>query len=245
MNSLLTLNRKIMDDLRRYSYEFDKIKSNNYTSLCFNSVYNHAVLSLESLDNYYNLWGQKPPQYMTNHDIQQIRKENQERCMEITKSLFISTVSLIEFNIRNIIDSEEKHVLSDYINRSKKAYDEFELVYQCLDPQEKEKFKGVRKILKDLPPCDSISKIIQKSKSNGFITEVELKEWEFILTLRNITVHNNSISSKDLSIEINNRVFKMEKDVMMSDKLDVYLYLTNHIIKLFYNWSKYNYSITA
>lgn len=36
----------------------------------------------------------------------------------------------------------------------------------------------------------------------------------------------------------------MKKDEMMSDKFDVYLYLTNHIIKLFYNWSKFNYSIT-
>lgn len=245
MKSLLILNKRIMDDLRRYSDEFDKIKPNNYTSLCFNSIHNHTVLCLESLDHYYNLWGEKPPQYMTEHDIQQTIKENQERCIEVTKSLFISTVSLIEFNIRNIIDSTEKHILSDYINRSKKAYDEFERIYKCLDSQEKQKFKSIRKILKDLPPCDSISKIIQKSKSNGFITEAELKEWDFILTLRNITVHNNCISSKDLSIEINNRLFKMEKNEMMSGKLDVYLYLTDHIIKLFYNWSKYNYSINT
>lgn len=239
------LNKRIMDDLIHYSYEFDKIKHNNYTSLCFNSIYNHVVLCLESLDNYYSLWTHKAPQYMTEHDRQQIIKENKERCIEVTKSLFISTVSLIEFNIRNIIDNTEKHILSDYINRSKKAYDEFEVIYQGLDLQEKQKFKSIRKILKDLPPCDSISKIIQKSKSNGFITADELKEWEFILTLRNITVHNNCISSKDSCIEINNRLFKMEKNEMMNDKLDVYLYLTDHVIKLFYNWSKYNYSINT
>ena len=74
MKSLLILNRKLMDDLRRYSYEFDKIKHNNYTSLCFNSIYNHVVLCLESLGNYYNLWDKKTPQNMTEHNIQQIIK---------------------------------------------------------------------------------------------------------------------------------------------------------------------------
>lgn len=243
MESLMTLNKIIMDDLIRYSYEFDKTKPKNYTSLCFNSIYNHAVLSFESLDNYYNLWGHRAPTHMTESKRQEIIKDNTERCIEVTKSLFISSVSLIEFNIRNIIDNTENHILSSYINRSRKAYDEFEAVYKLLDEQEKQKFKSVRKTLKDLPPCDSISKIIQKSMSNGFITEEELKEWEFLLTLRNITVHNNCISARDLSIEIDNRLFKMEKGKMMNDKLDGYMYLTNRIIKLFYNWSKQNYKL--
>lgn len=226
--------------VQQYSNKFNKYKEARY---CFNTIYNHFVICRENLDKYYKFWLEVPVKVESENEIKKILESRERRCIELTKNLFISTISTIEYYIRKIIASEEKHMLSDYIERGRRAFDEFELIYNSLDEQEKIKFRKFRKTLKELPPCDSISKIIQKSKSKGFITEEELKEWEFLLNLRNITVHNNCISSKDLSIEINNRVFELKNNEMMVDKLDVYMYLTNVMVNLFYNWCRKNYEL--
>lgn len=234
MKNLIDLNNQIISNTIKYSSEFTELMGENYGSDCFASIHNHLVLSLEMLSFYNNIWSNQP-------DDHKYDQEKVERCVEVTKNLFISTVSLIEFNIRNIIDSTQNHILSDYINRSRRAFDEFDDIYKIMGKETQKQLSKVRKKLKDLPPCDSISKILQKSKSVGLITEKELEEWNFIVTVRNITVHNNCIGSKDLNAEINNRKFHIKENDMMHDNLDCYLYLTNHIINLFYNWAKNNY----
>lgn len=72
---------------------------------CFGMIFNQATLTLELLGYYYKIW-RRPniSLYLTEEKKkQQIVKENSERCMEISKMLFISSMSSIEFSIKNSI----------------------------------------------------------------------------------------------------------------------------------------------
>lgn len=241
LKNLINYNKSIMKKLIEYAEEIKAVGSDDNAYKCLNSIFNQSIISFELLDKYYHIWDKI--KYNSVFEEYQTKKEQRERCICITKSFFISSISSIEYHMRLIIDSNETHILKSYINRSKKAFDAFESVYTTLDNDNKAKFKSVRKMLKDLPPCDSISKIIEKSNSKGFVTYEELKEWQFIITLRNITVHNNCIGSKDLSIEIYNKKFEIKKDEMMKGDIYTYLYFIERSIELFYNWAKNNYKL--
>ncbi len=240
MKEIFNLNDKMIELSQKHSHQFSEYKQ---VKCCFNDLYNHLIISRETLNHYYKFWTEQPVDIHTEKEYDKVLDSREKITIEITKYLFISTISTIEYYIRKVIDTSNNHLLKDYINRSIKGYDEFYKVYKLLEDSEKEKFKDVKKVLKDLPPCDSISRIIQESYSNDIITKDKLNKWEFILTLRNITVHNNCISPKDLSLEIDNRVFELKKGKMLNDKLDVYMYLTNIMIDLFYDWCSHNYKL--
>ena len=71
---------------------------------CFGMIFNHATLTLELLDHYYRIW--RKPTIITTRDIEDLersKKENAERCILITKWLFIDSISSIEFSMKESI----------------------------------------------------------------------------------------------------------------------------------------------
>ena len=205
-------------NIRNICKEYDKeickilkIKNNAEDSRtgCFAMIFNQATLTFELLDYYYGKWddsNQLP--FLTKEEKQQTIKENGERCMEISKMLFIASISSIEFSIK-------KSVL---------LYPKSELCKFYLEKQKNNKFISFYKIITE--------------KSKHFITEKEKKSWKFLITVRNNTVHNNSISNKYEKIKINNRDFEIEKEKMMQGKLDHYILLTTEAIARYYYWIK-------
>ncbi|MEA1936705.1 MAG: hypothetical protein U9N04_01165 [Patescibacteria group bacterium] len=163
---------------------------------CFAMIFNQATLAFELLDFYYGRWNNPPI------------KENEERCMAISKMLFIASISSIEFSVK-------KSIL---------LYPKSELCKFYLEKQKNDKFVSFYEII--------------TRKSKHFITEEDKQSWEFLITIRNATVHNNSISDKSREIKINGRKLRIKKDEMMQGKLDHYIFLTIEAIKRYYYWTK-------
>lgn len=176
---------------------------------CFSMMFNQATLAFELLDYYYGKWNNsnKLP-LLTEEEKRRTIKENGERCMEISKMIFIASMSSIEFSVK-------KSIL---------LYPKSELCKFYLEKQKNNKFVSFYKIM------------IKKSKY--FMTEKENKSWEFLITVRNATVHNNAFSNKSEKIKINGRNFEIKKDKMMQGKLDHYVFLTEKVIDSYYNWVK-------
>jgi hypothetical protein len=94
-------------------------------------AFNHSTLTLELLGYYYEVW-QKPSGPLTIGEIEQAKKENWERCNELLKSLFVMSMSSIEYSMKasiahygdnslahNLLKSKGHFIyLSDVIKRS-------------------------------------------------------------------------------------------------------------------------------
>lgn len=237
MNTLLDLNNNIMDLACHISGKFEH--KNKRVSGCFNGIYNKSVLTYELLTYYYEKWSVSCGK--SAEQISAIRQENAERCIDITKSLFVGSFSLIEYNMREIIDNTPNHILGDYINRSKRAYDEFEKLYVNLDGKMKLYFKDFRKILKELPPSDSIGKVVSKSKDKGFIDNTDYQQWLYFIEIRNILVHNNGIAVRNMECRLSGTAYVMVEKEMLEGNLDYFFCLTKGIMLLFEKWANHNY----
>lgn len=229
----------IRNTSREYSIKFrePEVILPEYKGGCFSMIFNHSTLTLEVLDHYSTIW-KSVITNKSNEQIEEAKQENGERIISITKSLFISSMSAIEYNIRNIILHTNNHILSDTINRKEKLIDSFSPVFDDLDDETKNKLRSFRKKLKDTPPFDSIGQVMLKSKSSQIINELEYKQWSFLLNTRNIVVHNNSIASKDFSLMIDGREYLHKAGVMLRDNLDFFIELTILAIELSINWIK-------
>jgi len=203
--------RNICEEYDKKLCKILKIKNSaeDFRTGCFAMMFNQATLTFELLDYYYRKWN-NPNQllFLTEETKKQTIKENGERCTEISKMMFIASMSLIEFNIKKSISLYPKSKLCKFY----------------LEKQEKNKFISFYKLI--------------TNKSKNFITTKENKSWKFLITIRNATVHNNSISDKSEEIKINGRNLKIKKDEMMQGKLDHYIFLTIEAITRYYYWIK-------
>jgi len=173
---------------------------------CLGMIYNTATLTLEMLSYYYEQW--KGPHIVSSEeDLRRSREENAQRCVEITKMQFISSVSSIEYCVKETISLYPKHPLAKWCNN-----------------QQQRK----RRIY--------LGGIITESKRMGLVDNKEYDSWGCILKVRNAVVHNNGIADHDKTYQIDGATVTFIKGKMLRGKLDFCVRLTDKAADLYYSW---------
>lgn len=78
---------------------------------CFAMIFNHSTISLEVLSYYYKVW-QKPSASLTVEEVGEAKRQNWERCNELLKSLFVMSMSSIEYSAKVSIAHYGNHPLA-------------------------------------------------------------------------------------------------------------------------------------
>ena len=73
----------------------------------FAMIFNNATMVLEVLDNYYRFWNRNYVG-LSPQKIQQSKKQNAERVIEITKWSFTHTISSFEYSAKDIIKNTSR-----------------------------------------------------------------------------------------------------------------------------------------
>lgn len=80
--------------------------------------------------------------------------------------------------------------------------------------------------------------IIYASAKKGLVSEKELKEWDLIFLMRNLVMHNNSVSDRSMIFELGDLKISMRPDRMMKGPANTFIVLSEKAMELFYNWLK-------
>lgn len=106
----------------RYGDDIDSILRNPLPSDprrgCFAMIYNGTTLTLELLHYYHKQW--KDLVVATEEDLRLSREENAQRCILISKMQFISSVSSIEYCVKETINLYPKHPLATWCRKQRK-----------------------------------------------------------------------------------------------------------------------------
>lgn len=235
MEKLIQQVFQIREDCRNYGDKIaKKYGSNNLREGSFSHIYNKATFTAEILSFYHSIW--KQSYKVDSQRVEAITQENAERCMEVTKWLYIGAVSSIEFHIRGIISTQKEHDLAEHVNRREKMVELFDITYQELDVVNQEKLRLFRKTLKDLPPFDSFSRILNASEKLGLLSARDAEIWKFAVEMRNCTVHNNAIGSRDTALQLGDQIIEIKVGKMTRAKLDIYTKLTSAIVHSTFDW---------
>jgi len=78
---------------------------------CFPMIFNTSTMYLELLSYYHDIWG-KPHVRSTPEEIEKAKQQNAERCVMLLKSLFVMSMSSIEFSAKASIAYYGNHPLA-------------------------------------------------------------------------------------------------------------------------------------
>jgi len=81
-----------------------------------------------------------------------------------------------------------------------------------------------------------LREIMERSKSNKFISDEDYDLWDGLISLRNSLVHNNGISDKSAEYNYPKTVLKMEHDVMTQGNLYMFGYLLEWMLDASKQW---------
>ena len=96
-------------------------------------------------------------------NIDQYIDEVVQRCIELTKMMFIGSMSAMEFGVREVIKLFPNHEIYESIERKEKLSHAFDKVFDTLNNESKDKLRKFRKKFKNVPIFDSFQYIINKS----------------------------------------------------------------------------------
>jgi len=171
----------------------------------FAMIFNNVTLVFEILDNYYSYWKKKYAG-IPQQKIDELKQQNAERVMEITKWSFTHALSSLEYSAKKIIKNISRTKFQDLKNRLQSG----KRVY--------------------------LSGIMEKSKDSGLITKDDYDCWEGIIYLRNCLIHNNGVADKDKTFTIRTINIKCENGKMIQGKLDTFYNLTDVSVDLYNDW---------
>lgn len=78
--------------------------------------------------------------------------------------------------------------------------------------------------------------IIEASSKLGLVEQRVLDDWDSLLTIRNLAVHNNSVSDRSKRYEVSGISVSMRPGRMMKGPMDTFVVLTELSVTLFYRW---------
>lgn len=78
--------------------------------------------------------------------------------------------------------------------------------------------------------------IMLSSSEAGVISSDDLKGWDDLLLIRNLAVHENSVSDRTMRLNISDIEIMMRAGRMMKGPLDTYVVLTGTITGMFGDW---------
>lgn len=207
MEKLLDHLLEIKNKSEKYGLDMEKrLKAppNDPRCTCFIIIYNKSVLTLELLEYYYNIWKNKFSGLKDN--LEKIRKENAERCIEQTKMFFIGVLSAMEFFAKQSVKLYSTTPIGQAINQ----------------------LEGKKRIY--------LSIIIMESYKLGLISNDEKYKWERIIWLRNLLIHNNGIAETDDVYTIDRVTFRLHKGIMIKGDLFSFTNLVESAVELYNAW---------
>ncbi len=80
--------------------------------------------------------------------------------------------------------------------------------------------------------------IIYASAEKGLVTQEQLKEWDNILLMRNLVIHNNSESDRSDIFEMDGLKISMRPNRMMKGPAVTFVILSEKAVELFFEWLK-------
>jgi len=80
--------------------------------------------------------------------------------------------------------------------------------------------------------------IIYASAEKGLVSKNELKTWDDVLLMRNLVIHNNSVSDRSCVFEMGSLKISMRPDRMMRGPSTTFVILSEKAVELFYRWLK-------
>ncbi len=81
-----------------------------------------------------------------------------------------------------------------------------------------------------------LREIIWASTDLGIIDEKDSKTWDGILLMRNLAIHNNSVSDRSCVLMLEGLKISMRPDRMMKGPLSTFIVLSSMTVTLFYRW---------
>lgn len=177
---------------------------------CFAMIFNRSTLNWELLSYYYRVWRQSH-KFNSKSELERLRKENGERCMELTKSLFVDSMSSIEYCAKESIKLYSTSSITNEINK-----------ISLTRPRH----------------TYYLSDVIRESMKCELISQQEKEKWDRIIILRNLVVHNNGIADKDDIYVIDGLTVTLKKGTMIQGKLDVFTNLVESSVESYNLWVK-------
>jgi len=80
--------------------------------------------------------------------------------------------------------------------------------------------------------------IIYASAKKGLVSDRMLKEWDSVLLMRNLVMHNNSESDRSMVFELDDLRISMRPNRMMKGPTTTFVKLSEKAVELFYEWLK-------
>ncbi len=80
--------------------------------------------------------------------------------------------------------------------------------------------------------------IIYASAEKGLVSDKMLKEWDSVLLMRNLVMHNNSESDRSMIFELDDLKISMRPNRMMKGPTTTFVKLSEKAVELFYEWLK-------
>ncbi len=203
----------LRNKLRTYGDEIEQLKIN---STFFAMLFNSVTLTFELINYYLNIWKIPPPPNLNPEQIVNTKQENADRVMLITKWMFISVMSAMEYDAKQMILGSKQA----WFNELRKKLQQDDKIY--------------------------LAEIMEKSRDHQLLSHDRFNEFDAILYIRHCVIHNNGISGKDrlyAPIKIQLRTFK--KDRMIQSDMYVFYKFTNILTDYYKDWLKSIHAKTA
>lgn len=80
--------------------------------------------------------------------------------------------------------------------------------------------------------------IMNVSMQNELISKAAFQEWEDLLSIRNLVVHNNSIADRSCRMTVGDLRISMRPDRIMKGPLKTFVVLSERALTLYYHWAR-------
>jgi hypothetical protein len=171
---------------------------------CFYMIHNKAMVSQEMLSCFTKAWERLETR---GGGADRAFDEAMDRCVEITRSLFIGTMSAVKHCAKRAVGLYPGSRLHDRLEelRSRNRY----IV-----------LKG----------------IMRESAALDLMPSGQEEEWMDLMLLRNLAVHNNSISDTDGHVKVGTTEMDLVSGQMMRGDLDTFILLGHRSMELYHAW---------
>ncbi|MFA7342289.1 MAG: hypothetical protein WCY65_03880 [Candidatus Methanomethylophilaceae archaeon] len=80
--------------------------------------------------------------------------------------------------------------------------------------------------------------IMGASQQEGIISDAASREWDDLITVRNLVVHNNSIADRSYRLSIGDITISMRPNRMMKGPLGSFVVLSERALTLYFHWAR-------
>lgn len=193
---------QIRTKLSEYGDWLDKFNNKLFNG--FNAIFNGVTLTLELLNFYYEIWGSCRASGSSPEEVENLRRENAERVIMITKWAFVHAMSIIEFSIKNAVKIINPSILKSI---------------------EKRKSSGGKRVFIYLRD------IVEELKKKGCICEKVYRGWDAVINIRNLVVHNNAIADRNKVLHVGDLEIELKEGEMVKRELDFFVMLIDHAVE--------------